>query len=421
MGDMIVIGVLLTSLCIVIFAAAVLVHKANTERDAALCRVADARTEFLSRISYDIKTPMNVIVGTTALGMEETDNPEKMKECLGRIHMASEFLMGLLSDLVDMSKIEMGKFRLHERAYSFEEFMKEVRAIIEPACRKKQIQFHLPKDDININMMVDPIRFGQLFFNLLTNAVKFTPEGGEITFCICNYATHNNRFSADYVVSDNGIGMSQEFQKILFEPFTQEISAFAEKRNGAGLGLAITRNIVDLMGGTIDVKSELGIGTQIKVHLDIEIASMQPEKENEQMTMTQIRQILCEKRILVAEDHPLDIEITKRILENVGAMIVRVDDGKSALELFMEKEPYYFDAVLLDIRMSETDGLESIRGMRKVPHSDAQVIPVIAMSADDTIEDIYRCKEAGINALVAKPVEPQRLYQLLCEYLEAPI
>ncbi|MGN0484841.1 MAG: hybrid sensor histidine kinase/response regulator [Lachnospiraceae bacterium] len=409
---------MLLILCVVVVVALIFVHRANGERDTAKQELADAKTEFLSKVSYDIKTPMNVIVGTTALGMEETDDPEKMKECLGRIQSASEFLMELLNDLLDMSKIETGKFHLHPKPYAFSDFAEGIRLLMEPACRKKNIRFEMTEEEININMMVDPMRFQQIFFNLLTNAVKFTPEGGMVTFRICNYATHNDVFSADYVVKDNGIGMSQEFQKILFEPFTQETGHRAEKRNGAGLGLAITRNIVDLMKGSISIKSELGEGTEVKVHLDVEIASIQPEMESEQLGMQDIRQILREKRVLLAGDHPMDVEITRRILENVNMDVVCVESGKEAFEVFCREEEFYFDVLLMDICMPEMDTLLVAKQIRQTHRGDAQIIPMIALTVNDSVEDIHSCKEAGMDAHIAKPIEPQKLYQILCEHLQ---
>lgn len=279
----------------------------------------------------------------------------------------------------------------------------------------------MPHEEININMMVDPVRFFQIFFNLLSNAVKFTPEGGEVTFRICNYATHNNQFCADYVVSDNGMGMSEEFQQILFQPFTQESVNQGERGNGAGLGLAIVRSIVDLMGGTITVKSEPQKGTEIKVHLEIEIAEIQPEIEVAHRSAEEIQNILRGKRVLLVEDHPLDVEISRRILEHVAVNVISAQDGKAALEQFKAEEPYYFDAILMDIQMPNMNGFVAARAIRKVAKPDAQIIPIIALSADDTLEDVRKCKEAGMNAHIAKPVEPQKLYQILCEYLLAPI
>lgn len=407
--------------CVMAVVSVTLIRRAEKEKEAALQKASDAKTEFLAQISNDIKTPMNVIMGMTALGMEETDNPEKMAECLEKIDTASRFLMGLLNDLVDVSKIEMGKFRLHPRSYSFSDFMESTRVMMETACMEKQIHFQMTDENININMLVDPMRFNQLFFNLLNNAVKFTPEGGAVSFRICNYATHNSCFSADYIVKDTGIGMSEEFQKLLFEPFTQEKQNEAQKHYGAGLGLAIVQNIVNQMGGTIEVKSGVGEGTEVKVHLDIELAQIQPEKTGGYVDTDATRAILRGKRILLVEDHPLNVEISRRMLEKQGMIVACAENGNTALTLFEGNEPHYFDAILMDLRMPEMDGFEAARRIRRVPHSDAQMIPIIAMSASDTQEDVDECKEAGMNEHIAKPVEPQKLYQVLCEYLQNPI
>ena len=380
----------------------VLIRKAERERDEALQHVADARTDFLSRISNDIKTPMNVIMGMTAVGLEESDHPEKMVECLGKIDTASRFLMGLLNDLVDVSMIE--------------------RDMTEPECAKKGITFHMSGGENSLNVMVDPIRLEQLFFNLLGNAVKFTPEGGEISFRVCNYAVHSGTFSADYVVADTGIGMSREFQELLFEPFTRERRDEAERRHGSGLGLAITQNIVQQLGGSIAVTSAIGEGTKVKVHLDLPLVDIQPQKEVARGGGSrQAFAALGGKRVLLAEDHPLNVEITRKLLERRGVEVVCAEDGRQALELFMEREEHYFDAVLMDIVMPKMDGFEAARQIRRVPHKDAQMIPIIAMSAKDAREDMDACKEAGMNDYLAKPVEPQRLYQVLAEYLENPM
>ena len=400
----------------------VLIRKAERERDEALQHVADARTDFLSRISNDIKTPMNVIMGMTAVGLEESDHPEKMVECLGKIDTASRFLMGLLNDLVDVSMIELGRFRLHPKPYALEDFMEAIRDMTEPECAKKGITFHMSGGENSLNVMVDPIRLEQLFFNLLGNAVKFTPEGGEISFRVCNYAVHSGTFSADYVVADTGIGMSREFQELLFEPFTRERRDEAERRHGSGLGLAITQNIVQQLGGSIAVTSAIGEGTKVKVHLDLPLVDIQPQKEVARGGGSrQAFAALGGKRVLLAEDHPLNVEITRKLLERRGVEVVCAEDGRQALELFMEREEHYFDAVLMDIVMPKMDGFEAARQIRRVPHKDAQMIPIIAMSAKDAREDMDACKEAGMNDYLAKPVEPQRLYQVLAEYLENPM
>lgn len=421
LDNMILVVIFLVLLCAVIGVSVVLIRKAEREKEAALQKVSDAKTEFLSQISNDIKTPMNVIMGMTALGMEETDNPEKMAECLGKIDTASHFLMGLLNDLVDVSKIEMGRFHLHPRSYAFADFMDYIRTMMDSACAEKKISFLMTNEEININLQVDPMRFGQVFFNLLNNAVKFTPQGGIVSFRVCNYAIHNNQFSADYVVKDNGIGMSEEFQKLLFEPFSQEKRDVVEKRHGTGLGLAIARNIVDQMGGTIEIKSGVGEGTEVKVHLDIELAQIQPDKAGERVDMDATQQILAGKRVLLAEDHPMNTEVTKRVLERQGIEVVCAEDGNQALQMFEQHEPHYFDAILMDLYMPDMDGFESARRIRRTAHSDAQIIPIIATSASDEQEDVFAGKEAGMNAYITKPMDPQKLYQILCEYLQNPI
>lgn len=419
--NMIVLIISVVILCVMAVVFVTLLRKAEREKEEAQRKASEAKTEFLSQISNDIKTPMNVIIGMTAIGMEETDNPKKMAECLGKIDTASRFLMGLLNDLVDVSKIEMGRFQLHPRSYAFSDFMESIRDMMDVLCEKKQILFQMSEESININLLVDSMRFEQVFFNLLSNAVKFTPAGGTVSFRVCNYATHNNCFSADYIVKDTGIGMSEDFQKFLFEPFSQEKRNEAEKRNGSGLGLSIVQNIVDQMGGTIEIKSDVGEGTEVKVHLDIELAEIQPEKAGVPVGMDATREILKGKRVLLVEDHPLNVEISRSILERQDMEVVCADNGKSAVTLFEGNEPYYFDVILMDIQMPEMNGLEASRRIRRVQHSDAQMIPIIAMTASDEPEDVDECKEAGMNAHIAKPVEPQRLYQILCDYLQNPI
>ena len=250
--------------------------------------------------------------------------------------------------------------------------MEAIRDMTEPECAKKGIAFHMSGGENSLNVMVDPIRLEQLFFNLLGNAVKFTPEGGEISFRVCNYAVHSGTFSADYVVADTGIGMSREFQELLFEPFTRERRDEAERRHGSGLGLAITQNIVQQLGGSIAVTSAIGEGTKVKVHLDLPLVDIQPQKEVARGGGSrQAFAALGGKRVLLAEDHPLNVEITRKLLERRGVEVVCAEDGRQALELFMERKEHYFDAILMDIVMPKMDGFEAARQIRRVSHKDA--------------------------------------------------
>lgn len=420
-SEVLLLGLAVAICLITICISAVLISRAKKEKEKAWREVADAKSAFLSKITYDVKTPMNAIMGTVALGMDDVGDPERMKECLERIGRAGNFMMELLNDLVDMSKIQNGRFHLHPKAYAFQDFIEEIKEMFAPDCENKGVGFSVEDAGISVNLMVDPMRFSQIFFNLLSNAVKFTPEGGKVVLRICNYAVYNDTFFADYVVADDGIGMSSEFQQILFEPFTQESVSDTGGKNGAGLGLAITRNLVEMMGGTITVDSTPGKGTVIRVHLELPIAAIQPEKTGEWIREERVRQILDGKRILLVEDHPMNIEITRRILERRGMEVVCARDGKEALEQFESHPAGYFDLILMDIYMPVLDGLEAARKIRRVPHSDAQMIPVLALTANDSAETFTACKEAGMNASILKPVDPKHLYQTLCEYLEAPL
>lgn len=396
------------------------VYRAEKDRRLVLERELSAKADFLSKISYDIRTPMNAIIGAAALGMEEVENPDKMRMCLNQITSSSQFLMGLMNDLVDMTKIEDGKFYFHPSSYAYSDFIDEIKTIIVPLCRRKNIQFEMPDEDINVNFEVDKQRLKQIFFNLLTNAVKFTPERGTVSFRICNYATHNNTFSADYIVEDTGIGMDAEFQKILFASLEDEKDGkIRAGRNGIGLGLAITRTIVNLMGGTIELESEVGKGTKVKVHLDIELAAIQPEKKLGLHGESEIRQILKGKRVLLVEDHPLNIEITKRVLEKEEMQVFCAENGKVAVEMLEKEDAYFFDLILMDIKMPVMNGVDATKEIRHMPCSYAQLIPILAMTADANEDDVMYYKDMGMNGYIAKPLEPQNLYLVMCEYLIA--
>lgn len=395
------------------------IRRMETEKEQLIQKMKDDKIEFLAKISYDINTPMNVIIGMTALGMEEVDQPERVQECLEKIHMASNFLMEKVGDRVDVSKIENGRFVLHPKSYALKDFLIKIRARMEQECKDRGVAFDMQPEEMNMNVLVDPLRFEQLFLNLLNNAAKFTPWGGRVVFRICNYATHNNVFSADYIVEDNGIGMSSEFQEMLFQPFVKETRSVAEKQDGAGLGLAIVRNIVDLMGGTITVESELGKGTCVKIHLDIELADIQPEQSNRWVEAEYIRKALREKRVLLMERQPMNLEVSRHLLQKQGMDVVSVESGEKAIETFLSSAPYTFHVILMDIKNSDTEGLTAAKRMRKAKREDAQTIPMIAMTSGNALETVYACKEAGMNATIAKPIEPRRLYQTIYEYIDS--
>ncbi|MEG2677961.1 MAG: ATP-binding protein, partial [Oscillospiraceae bacterium] len=275
-----------------------------------------AKSDFLSRMSHDIRTPMNAIIGMTSLAMDETDNAAAMVGYLTNITSSSQFLLGLINDILDMAKIESGKLELHPSRYEYSEFITSINTMILPLCLQKGITFTFEDSCPHITLMIDKIRFNQVFFNLLSNAVKFTPEGGRITFKLLSSAINaNTLLCCDFSVHDNGIGMSREFQANLFKPFTQESTSVSAESSGTGLGLTIAKSIIDLMGGSINIKSNLGEGTEVTVHLDIPIVH---NDENDDFCKQKIagdHNLLVGKKILLVEDHPLNTAIAKKLLE----------------------------------------------------------------------------------------------------------
>ena len=401
-------------------------EKRSQELQAALqaAEVANReKSDFLSRMSHDIRTPMNAIMGMTDIASTHIDTPEKVQDCLRKISLSSQHLLGLINDVLDMSKIESGKMTLAEEVIELPEVMDTIVSIMQSSVKARQQHFDVRLRHIRHEQLCcDSLRLRQVLINVLSNASKFTPPGGTVSFDIEETASENAAKAwFKFTVRDTGIGIKPEFLRDIFKPFTREKDSRIDKTEGSGLGMAISKKIVDLMGGTITVKSEPQKGTEIKVHLEIEIAEIQPEIEVAHRSAEEIQNILRGKRVLLVEDHPLDVEISRRILEHVAVNVISAQDGKAALEQFKAEEPYHFDAILMDIQMPNMNGFVAARAIRKVAKPDAQIIPIIALSADDTLEDVRKCKEAGMNAHIAKPVEPQKLYQILCEYLLAPI
>lgn len=268
---------------------------------------------------------------------------------------------------------------------------------------------------VDIIPVADKLRCNQIIFNLLSNAVKYTPEGGTITYRIRGSLLDSGKMQIEHEITDTGIGMSEEFQHILFEPFSQENRNDSSENRGTGLGLAIVKRLVDQMGGTISVRSSSGIGTTFRVTLHFSTVpasslNVHPEeaKNGDSQTFD-----LTGKHILLCEDHPLNQEIAKVLLSERQILVSIADDGKAGVDMFHDSSPDYYDAILMDIRMPVMDGLEATRAIRSLDRSDAKTVPVIAMTADAFAEDVQKCFDAGMNGHIAKPIEPERLYRLL--------
>lgn len=393
----------------------------NKKKNKQIAESFKIKFDFLSRMSHDLRTPLNAITGYLSLAKDNISNKNLLNEYLEKINSSSTFLLGLVNDCLDVGKDFSDKLILHPTPYSYPEFKETILAMIEPLCKKKNINFIYPTDYYKVNILVDKIRFEQIFFNLLTNAIKFTPEGGTVEFLFKNRSICNNVFSCDFYVKDTGIGISPEFQQKLFIPFEQENNDIDVMSQGSGLGLAIVKSIVDLMDGTISVQSEKGKGTTFIVHLDLPVVNFEKEqtqnlteKENENLSLDlQNSEILSEKKVLLIEDHPMNIEIAKELLEKKGMYVVCASNGKEGLETFENSKENEINLILTDIRMPIMDGQEMTEKIRQLNRNDAKSIPIIAITANILDDDIKIYHKSGINDFVEKPIKPDILYKVL--------
>lgn len=381
--------------------------KALTEAEFA----NKAKSEFLSLISHDIRTPLNGIIGMAELASHE-EMTDAAKGYLAKAKTASTFLLGLINDILDMSKIESGKITFNPERYEYAEFEKYLNAVIRPMCEKKKISFVIDNKDIYFDIFTDKLRFNQIFFNLLSNAAKYTNDGGSVLFKISYEIINDDMCTITFVIKDTGIGMTKEFMEHMYDTFSQE--SRSKNTEGTGLGLAITYNIVDLMGGKMEVESEVNVGTTFTVKLDvsyIEIEQKKETKEENQVTITE--NSYKDYHFLLCEDNEINQEIAKQMLENVGGIVDIADNGKIGVETFRNSEDNYYAAIFMDIRMPEMDGLEASKAIRNLNTCYAKEIPIIAMTANAMSEDRLECIQAGMNSYIAKPVDVKKLYELM--------
>ncbi len=376
-----------------------------------------AKSDFLSRMSHDMRTPLNGIIGMTYLARDQ-ENPERTAYCLTKIDLSSKYLLGLINDVLDMSKAESGSIELHPKPYSMSEFKKYVDAVIRPLCEEKSqkliVEFVTPDGCV---ALVDKLRMNQIIFNLLSNAVKYSPRGSVIRYQNISSILPDGRIRDCIEVTDQGIGMSPEFQKVLFEPFTQENRVESSELHGTGLGLAITKKLVDAMGGTIRVESQPGKGTMIHVELMLERASAQLSEMQHTAGQTSQETALTGKHILLCEDHPMNQEIAKALLTKRGLSVDIAENGAVGVKAFENSAVGFFDCILMDIRMPVMNGYEAARAIRSLSRADAKSVPILAMTADAFSDDVQKCLDAGMNGHIAKPIDPELLYKELSETL----
>ena len=385
-------------------------------------RASKAKTDFLSNMSHDIRTPMNAIIGITTLMKNELHQPEKLAEHLGKLETSGQLLLGIINNILDMSRIESGKTTLNVEKMNLPQQVSQLDSIIRQQAGQRRQTFTVNTHLQHENVLADPNRLNQVLMNILSNAVKYTPKGGHIRLEVEELPRNEHFARYRFVVQDDGIGMSEEFQKTLFDPFTREEKSGTNKVQGTGLGMAITKSIVDLMGGTIHVESTTGKGTRFEVVLEFPIdaeadtvqeAQVLPEEEETASPLSGMK-FLC------AEDNAINAEILELLLESKGAHCKIYPNGQEIVDAFASVKPGEYDMILMDVQMPVMDGLEATRRIRNGENPLGRIIPILAMTANAFLEDIQKSKEAGMDVHLSKPVDIAALEQTVKRFRVTP-
>ena len=375
-----------------------------------------AKREFLFNMSHDIRTPMNAIIGFTALAQTHIDDRGQVEDYLKKISVSSQHLLSLINDVLDMSRIESGKVTLEAKPVHLPELVHELRDIIQAVVSKKDLSLTLDTVGVeNEDIIADPLRLEQILINVLANAVKFTPDGGQISLRIVQKDTAPAGYADfEFHIKDNGIGMSEEFQKHIFEQFARERTSTVSKIQGTGLGMAITKSLVDMMGGRITVKSGQGKGSEFTISLRFPIG----EAKTGQTPPAAKASAFTGKKLLVVEDNELNLEIASTLLKEAGFEVDTAENGKIAVEKVEAASADRYDLILMDIQMPEMDGYEATRRIRALPDAKKAALPIVAMTANAFEDDRKNALHAGMNGHIAKPLDIQKLFQVLSELLK---
>jgi signal transduction histidine kinase/ActR/RegA family two-component response regulator len=372
-----------------------------------------AKSEFLSHMSHDIRTPINGIIGMTNIAIKNTEDTDRVKECLEKISGAADHLLALVNDVLDMSRIESGKTKVINEPVNMSEFINNCASLIDGQLISRQIDFVKDFETFKYPFVfADQLHLRQVLINILGNAVKFTPDGGKIVFRVKELGEDGKNVRYCFEVEDNGIGMSEEFQGKIFEEFSQENDDGRTNYKGTGLGMAISKRLVELMGGSIKLKSTLGKGSCFTVEMEFGI-NERPQEEKAILDRVQLKGM----KVLLVEDNELNMEIAQEILGDEGIKVTPVENGKEALDTFTASQEGTFDAILMDVMMPVMNGLDSTRAIRSSLHPQAKTIPIIAMTANAYKEDEDKVIAAGMNAHVAKPVNVDILLSVLGKYV----
>ena len=384
-------------------------------------RASKAKTDFLANMSHDIRTPMNAIIGITTLMKNELHQPEKLAEHLGKLENSGQLLLGIINDILDMSRIESGKTTLNVEKMNLPKQISQLDSIIRQQAGQRRQTFTVNTHLQHENVLADPNRLNRVLMNILSNAVKYTPTGGHIRFEVDELPRNEHYARYRFVVQDDGIGMSEAYQKTLFDPFTREERSGTNKVQGTGLGMAITKNIVDMMGGVITLQSQLGKGTRFEVVLDFKICEETAQAAPAVCPApAQDSPSLHGMRFLCAEDNEINAEILQSLLEMRGASCTICRDGAEVVEKFRTVAPGEYDAILMDVQMPGMDGYEATRTIRSGANPLGRTIPIIAMTANAFAEDVKKSLDAGMNAHLSKPVDLNALEQTLQRFRYEP-
>ena len=379
-----------------------------------------AKSTFLSNMSHDIRTPMNAIIGFATLALDDIRDGKKVEDYLSKILSSSKHLLGLINDILDMSRIESGKVVLEEQETDLVTTLQELQSIMEGQAKERKLKLHVDYSNLrDRHVYCDKTRLNQVMFNLLANAVKFTSEGGSIWLTMSQLEPTcevEDRAIYEIRVKDTGIGIDKAFIKHIFEPFERERTSTVSKIQGTGLGMAITKNIVDMMGGTIEVESQKGVGTEFIIRLELRLqaeARVANEDGTKQHGHAEGVAEFAGKRLLLAEDNELNREIACMLLSKYGFVIDTAENGQEAVDLVAASAPDYYDLVLMDIQMPVMDGHEATRKIRSLENKVLAKVPVVAMTANAFDEDRKAAKECGMNGFISKPINMQEVVQAL--------
>ena len=382
-----------------------------------------AKSTFLSNMSHEIRTPMNAILGLQKIALREPNISEQTRDHLEKIGASADHLLGLINDILDMSRIESGRMTLKKEEFSFRELLNPISVIMEGQCQDKGLTYQCEvSQGVRDYYVGDDLKLRQILINILGNAVKFTNAPGTVRLSVAQLSEEDGIAKMRFIISDTGIGMDPEYLPKIFVTFSQEDASTTNRYGGSGLGMAITKNLAEMMGGEIVVESTKGVGSMFTVTIPLPVsqrraASAQEEQAVEGLCEEVILQVLAGKKILMAEDVDQNAEILADLLELEEVMSERAENGAKALEMFTKSSAGEYAAILMDVRMPVMDGLMSTREIRKCSHPDAKTIPIIAMTANVFDEDKQRSAEAGMNAHLSKPIEPEKLYETMARLI----